>query len=464
MSLVFKNWLELAGILCLSSMPKQIFGGIASCTSILEMIHWGSGADTFGQGGPSDVVEKENASTNFPTCPNYAQLAPPQPSESWLKNPAWIDGSVNPPQFYYSDDEIMTVLKYYQPDHPALEDPIAAMDPTPPCAPARADDLPPNPVVVPHKPIATSRQPWSWRYSSLLFSAIDKTKLGKLTMKKQSNSKFNIIALEDLNHSAFIHEAEGSVGGKKGVTIENDREYMVMIEAILKKAKTCQPLLAHDTEDTPELQYGTKQDQLHSEIILELKQKWPCEWHQGEHGEVGFCYVDPTGNHLGLNHCKLAMWASAIAAHDATKHEPPNNIHFNTLCDATPPPDSTSALMPALIAHLIPKPPAAPVETPAPTTPRKPKPLITPTPVSPIPSRSAELHTCLADFLKTEDVNLLHSEAVLAALNLTPGIIPDVPVPHLIEVTGAHEGHLWKLQAFCQSWNTHLAEKKLLAH
>ena len=230
---------------------------------------------------------------------------------------------------------------------------------------------------------------------------------------------------------------------------------------------------------------------------MELKMKWPCERHQGEHGEAGFCYVDPAGNHLGLNHRKLAMWAAAIvcttftficfyidifqAAHDATKHEPPNNVNFDTLRDgrlttskhrgctgpqrarATPPPDPTSALMAALIAHLIPKPPAPSVETPTPTTPCKPKPL-SPSPISPIPSRSAELHACLADFAATEDVDLLHSETVLAALDLTPGIIPDVPVPRLIEVTGALEGHLWKLQAFCRSWTARLVEKKLLAH
>ena len=83
-------------------------------------------------------------------------------------------------------------------------------------------------------------------------------------------------------------------------------------------------------------------------------------------------------------------------------------------------------------------------------------------PISPIPSWSAELHACLADFSKTEDVDLLHSEVALAVLDLTPGIISDVPVPCLIEVTGALEGHLWKLQAFFQSWTTHLADKKLL--
>jgi len=39
-----------------------------------------------------------------------------------------------------------------------------------------------------------------------IYSAIDKTKPGKPTMMKQSNLKFNIIAMEELNCLAFICE------------------------------------------------------------------------------------------------------------------------------------------------------------------------------------------------------------------------------------------------------------------
>lgn len=68
-------------------------------------------------------------------------------------NLLFSDGGINPPQFYYSHDEIMTVLKYYQPDHPALKDPIAAIDSEVPRALVRADDFPPNPIVAPRKPV-----------------------------------------------------------------------------------------------------------------------------------------------------------------------------------------------------------------------------------------------------------------------------------------------------------------------
>jgi hypothetical protein len=55
-------------------------------------------------------------------------------------------------------------------------------------------------------------------------------------------------------------------------------------------------------------------EQLHGEIILQLKQKWVCEKHQGEHGQAGACYIDSAGNHIGLNNRKLKIWASAIVS------------------------------------------------------------------------------------------------------------------------------------------------------
>ena len=54
--------------------------------------------------------------------------------------------------------------------------------------------------------------------------------------------------------------------------------------------------------------------QLHGNIILQLKAQWPCDKHHGEHGEAGFCYIDPNGNHLGLNMRKLKVWAAAIVS------------------------------------------------------------------------------------------------------------------------------------------------------
>lgn len=48
---------------------------------------------------------------------------------------------------------------------------------------------------------------------------------------------------------------------------------------------------------------------------MQLKMKWVCERHQGEHGEPGYCYVDDAGVHLGLNSRKLKIWAAAIVCY-----------------------------------------------------------------------------------------------------------------------------------------------------
>jgi len=47
---------------------------------------------------------------------------------------------------------------------------------------------------------------------------------------------------------------------------------------------------------------------------MQLKQKWSCEKHLGEHGEPGYCYIAATGEHLGLNSRKLKLWAAAIVS------------------------------------------------------------------------------------------------------------------------------------------------------
>jgi hypothetical protein len=91
-----------------------------------------------------------------------------------------------------------------------------------------------------------------------------------------------------------------------------------------------------------------------------------------------------------------------------------------------------------------------------PTTPtRHPKP-----PLSPIPSPTSRLHACLTDFAHVKGIDLLSSESALAKLDLTPDIVPIVPVTRLCEVTSAVEGQIWKLQAFCREWSDRLEEKK----
>ncbi|KAM5543706.1 hypothetical protein V8D89_002323 [Ganoderma adspersum] len=162
----------------------------------------------------------------------------------------------------------------------------------------------------------------------------------------------------------------GAGGGKNAVsTIENDHDFEVAKAAILKKKKDkCTVFIEFDldtmegfrikkwirrpfmpiaavlgpSDSDDELYVGTKvprtdafddATQLHGHIILQLKAQWPCDKHRSEHGEQGFCYIDPNGNHLGLNMRKLKVWAVAIAAYEATKYVPPNTVDFDSARD-----------------------------------------------------------------------------------------------------------------------------------
>ena len=83
--------------------------------------------------------------------------------------------------------------------------------------------------------------------------------------------------------------------------------------------------------------------------------------------------------------------------------------------------------------------------------------------VSPLPDAGSELRSCLEDFARVKGIDLIQHEAVLARLDLTPDILPDVPITRLCELTGAVEGQLWKLQVYCKEWYTRLQKKRTIA-
>ena len=153
------------------------------------------------------------------------------------------------------------------------------------------------------------------------------------------------------------------------------------------------------------------------------------------------------------------------AAADATKHESPNTVKFDSIqdgqltsikprgCNGPCPAHSPSAssdtmalLMAAmipLISNLVPKSSNVPK---SPTTPVHARETL---PISPIPGMTSELHSCLTDFVRIKGIDLVANEAALAVLDLTPDIIPVVLITHLCEVIGAVEGQIWKFQSFC---------------
>ncbi|CDO75078.1 hypothetical protein BN946_scf185010.g3 [Trametes cinnabarina] len=318
-------------------------------------------------------------------------------------------------------------------------------------------------------------------------------------------------------YSAGVHSGppvkiwwSGSSSGKSGAsTVENDHDFNVTKAAILKRNKdTCVVNIEFDLEGmagyrirkrliklymrtmTSSLagkrshgsSFFSDEAQINGQIIMQLKAKWACERHQGEHGEPGYCYVDVAGTHLGLNHRKLKLWAAAIAAADATKHHPPNTVDFDCLRDgrlnvslprgrtgggsstngsATTTGDLAALLMVAIIplvtSQLAPK-PAVPADVPMAEMTGSSSPVLASQDAS--PALGTELHACLRDFLARKGIDLLEAEPALAALELTPDIIHEVPALRLCDVIGAVEGRIRKFQLFCKDWTVEVEEKR----
>ncbi|KAL6303947.1 hypothetical protein BKA93DRAFT_734171, partial [Sparassis latifolia] len=313
-----------------------------------------------------------------------------------------------------------------------------------------------------------------------------------------------ILGVHDLadQYSPSVHSGPifklwftGSRGGKtSAASIENDRDFSITLETLLhKNKKSCTvsveldldsmegfctrkraAVAMQDAVNDDELLYGTKvpraegfseESQLDGGIILQLKQRWPCQQHLGEHDEPGYCYIAPSGEHIGLNMHKLRIWASAIRAHDSTKHEPLNTIEFDGVRDdrllaikprghtgphtASMSIDLLMLLMMAMLPLItmlancqggLPSSSTVTAEQMAPSQAAGHHSL------SPAPAVGQELHTCLAAFAAMKNIDMLEQEGLLSRLELTPDIIPEIPTFRISKLTGAVEGHVVKLQ------------------
>lgn len=56
-------------------------------------------------------------------------------------------------------------------------------------------------------------------------------------------------------------------------------------------------------------------------------------------------------------------------------------------------------------------------------------------------------------------IDMTDSEDVLKTLEFDPDVIPRIAVERLCEITGATEGRIHKLQAFCEEWTERLSER-----
>ncbi|KAG2353039.1 hypothetical protein BDR07DRAFT_1497139 [Suillus spraguei] len=299
------------------------------------------------------------------------------------------DGGIDPPHRYFSNEEMMTTCQFWAGVCDFLPLPVPVKVNIPMFVPLPMEHVSPAANVpaevnvklpIPLAVVEGHNVSVQMIYSAQVTGPVSRG--SKLVMKKAKLISSDTIVLEDISHAMFIKRflaiyelkdkfAAGAIsgppfkiGGKAGATtINNDHQFSVALAALLKKNKTvCQvgvkfdvdemdgfcirtcPILALDNsqEGEDKLESGTQvphievfsdQTQLHRAIIIQLKAKWPCAEHQGKSGGIGYCYVSSTGEHVGLNsHC-LKIWASAVAAYDATKNEPPNAVDFDGVCD-----------------------------------------------------------------------------------------------------------------------------------
>ncbi|KAG8718744.1 hypothetical protein FRC09_012180 [Ceratobasidium sp. 395] len=305
----------------------------------------------------------------------------------------------------------------------------------------------------------------------------------------------------------------GSRGGKSTApTIEDDAEFALILDQLKLSKKTPSEITVFISFDTDTMDAfrnrkrardidlipadagpGTKVPRLgdldagtllHGDFILKLKQTHSCEEHRGEHGEVGYCYVWPNGQHLGLNNRRFAMWAAAMAAGEATRHAPPNAAEFDgnqgngtvapkprgrvpAAAAQVPAPSSSSDASSLLVAAMIPlltsltqsamgsahaAPPPDPRPAPEPV-PRAPVQAPAPTPALPeVKFTEAHILDCILAFKEESGIDLGDKVAALQHRDLTPDLIREVPLEHLATVLGVSEGKAIKYHIFCRHW------------
>ncbi|KAF9032739.1 hypothetical protein BJ165DRAFT_1328515, partial [Panaeolus papilionaceus] len=307
----------------------------------------------------------------------------------------------------------------------------------------------------------------------------------------------------------------GASGGKSGApSIQNDHQFGVALEALQKKDwRNVQVGVEIDVDDMEgfrikqivppgvndsqvggeeELAYGTQVPQveafseltqLHGHFILELKKKWPCQQHFGEHGQTGYCYVSAASKHIMLNPLRLKTWAAAMAAGDATKHEPPHAPAFDGAHDGNvvgprsrgrtgphpamaPSSDVNRDAMALLMMSLVPvltgmsqknsRKRSHSMSSP-PTTPKRFK--SSASTESPLPEKEFELRKCLRDLAELEGIDWTPFEIEMRMEDYTPDIIPFVSDTELRRISGAPNSAVLKAKKFCKEWSACLEKK-----
>ncbi|EPQ49906.1 hypothetical protein GLOTRDRAFT_26631, partial [Gloeophyllum trabeum ATCC 11539] len=395
------------------------------------------------------------------------------PSRGWLQRPAWIDGAVNPPQFYVTAEQIQlaranafAVLRRVQHDAESGQNArgthseglrfVQVQFPQPAQGVGRPtiDDILPvqrqHLVSVTLQYTSVEKGPAA-RGSKVVSKKVQVNKFEKLVLDKMTRNDFvrAVLKVHDLSDSyapgdvsgpAFRLWWQGSSGGKSGAgTIDTDREFTIALGAIVKKRgcavnveinldnmegfrvrpripQSVGPEATNDDEELlggagiPRVESFPDEAQLHGGIILELKRLHECKEHLGEHGETGYCYKNENG-HIGLNNRRLKIWAAAIVQRHA-KHSSGSS------------------------------PPATPRKRHARSRSS-----------SPPPPPDMLLHSFLVALKDRRGIDFLAVEPVLAAKEITPDIIHRVPVDTLCNMMNSVEGRVLKMVDFAEEWN-----------
>ncbi|KAG8685087.1 hypothetical protein FRC09_014970 [Ceratobasidium sp. 395] len=307
----------------------------------------------------------------------------------------------------------------------------------------------------------------------------------------------------------------GINGGKNTApTISDDKDLALLVgqlAASKKKPDEITVFILFDVDDldayrvrkrVPRLGDMDINTVLHGDFVLKLKAQHKCEEHRGEHGEPGYCYVWPNGQHLGLNHRRLTMWAAAMAAGEATRHAPPNVPEFDGpqgsgtvtvkqrgRVTAVPAPapapvpstsasDATSVLIAAMVPLLTSLTQSVvdqstKASTATPDTPKVPNPPADPPanpPPPPVPTAAATQahngsclglpyvfshnHTqdCVIAFKAESGIDVTEKLGALEHRDLTTDLLLEVPYDHLGGLLGLTEGKAIKFQIFCRHW------------
>ncbi|KAG2048101.1 hypothetical protein BDR06DRAFT_1024597 [Suillus hirtellus] len=187
-------------------------------------------------------------------------------------------------------------------------------------------------------------------------------KHGKAKIQKVTTVKQLRLALEGMLYKDFISEAlrahklfddykpefpfklwwTGSLGGQKGAaTISSHLNFDVSLQSIVRKSGNCNVMISFDLDEMSAFCKAKQPFALlnlsddggpgdgFDEDVTSTKSQWKCQEHKGEHGEPGFCFVKPDGDHLGLNTHHLGAWSAAWANGKASISSPPNCKEFD---------------------------------------------------------------------------------------------------------------------------------------